>query len=186
LNRLLGRIEVDKNLCVITESNANYGLEDLDASRDGYADALKISGIEGTTIEIGQIIGGIEDCIDVNRSCKSIKIFTKELIASGKYVATIKGGSSYIELHGHIRRHGSEVDIDIGNWSDQSNDPTKYVILNLTADNGPVTVRVLSGTEPIFLNSEENYRFLFPDPRHFYHGIVVTIFKFMRRIGFFR
>lgn len=177
---------MDRNLCNISLDNSEFEMVLLDASNGEYADALKVSKRKNVIVEINKIVGGYEDCIDINNFSDNIAIKVDELHASGKYVATIKGSSSNIELSGHIVKHGKEVDIDIGNWSDQSNEPTKNVKLNLSSDDGPVTVRVLAGDIPYFMNGEENYKIVFPNPRHFYHGVVVWLFHMARKIGFFR
>lgn len=64
---------------------------------------------------------------------------------------TIKGGSHNITLKNvTLYWHGSETDIDIGNWSDQSDELTTNVrLVNvLSHDDKPVRVRVLWGEVP--------------------------------------
>jgi hypothetical protein len=73
--------------------------------------------------------------------------------------------------------HGSEVDVDIGNWSDQSNEPTRGVFLGLYSKTGkPILVRVLNGRRPIFIEETGPYVYAFPKPDTWYHKYVVWIF----------
>lgn len=116
-----------------------------------YDDILKFSKAEYVVVKNSQIWGGKEDCVDMNRYCKDICIKDTTLFPRGKYGVTIKGGSNRITLKNiNFYWHGSEVDIDIGNWSDQSDELTRGVrLVNIqAADDRPVKVRVLWGEVP--------------------------------------
>lgn len=118
---------------------------------DDYDDILKLSHATNTKILSCIIYGGKEDCIDLNRYCNNILIQDTILYPFGNYVCTIKGGTSNVTLKNIIlKNRGKETDIDIGNWSDQSNELTTNIILdNVTCyDGSPVRVRVLWGTRP--------------------------------------
>ena len=118
-----------------------------------HADALKITNSKNGIINAGKIIGGYEDCVDINNHCSGVTIIAELWEPRGDYLATIKGGSSVIQLHGIVRGHGKVVDIDIGNISDQSDDLTTMVMLNLKHEDGdPITIRVLGGDKPILIN----------------------------------
>jgi hypothetical protein len=122
---------------------------------DDIADTLKISGVVDLTIIVnGCIKGGYEDCIDINHS-HNIRILAGDLDSGGNFIATIKGGSSKIDiLFNRILNHGKETDFDLGNWSDQSNAPTKNVRLqNVVFWDGFTKVRVLTAEMPTLVGS---------------------------------
>ncbi len=117
----------------------------------GYADALKFSNCCDVFVEDLNIIGGYEDCIDINRG-SHIAITDVMLHVKGKYAVTIKGGAEVVSLNNvAIYGRGSEVDIDIGNWSDQSGERTRGIAINHVwrSYGQPVVVRVFHGDIPL-------------------------------------
>ncbi len=159
-------------------------LGDLIADPKVHSDALKITDSSNGTVYAQRIVGGKEDCIDVNNHCEGVAIHALLLEPHGKYVATIKGGSRNITLSGTVRGHGTEVDIDIGNISDQSDNPTGHVFLHLYHESGePITVRVINGRRPILLNSDEqSYVTIFRAPP-FWGSLFAKIVHQLRKIG---
>ena len=116
-----------------------------------YSDILKLSHAKNIKVKDCYIYGGREDCVDMNRECENITIENTNVHSGGKYCFTIKGGATNVTLRNvTIDGHGSEVDIDLGNWSDQSNKLTTGVVLeNVTSKSGkPVTCRVLWADKP--------------------------------------
>lgn len=116
-----------------------------------YSDILKFSKAEYVVVKNCEIWGGKEDCVDMNRYCRDICIKDTKLLPRGKYGVTIKGGSHNITLKDvTFYWHGTETDIDIGNWSDQSDEKTIRVrLVNVGSnDSKPVKVRVLWGDVP--------------------------------------
>lgn len=146
-----------------------------------WSDSLKITSQCTDFTFLGKAIyGGQEDCVDMNNRCNNVRVVA-EFHPQGKYVATIKGGCTNIFLEGTIYGKGKEVDVDIGNWSDQSTNPTTGVVLDVKkADGSPVYVRVLNGAAPTLKGG--NYKFIFPKPNTWYHDIVVKIFMLFNRI----
>ena len=125
----------------------------------GHSDTIKFSGSSHISIQFhGALTGGREDCLDVNNGSHHISVFAETWVSGGRFVATLKGGSHDIYTHGHISIGGSETDIDLGNWSDQSAERTKFVMLNHTSSSGRVRVRVLNAWRPSFANPASNYR----------------------------
>jgi hypothetical protein len=117
----------------------------------GYDDALKFSNCSGVLIEGIEILGGREDCIDINRG-GLIAMRNVTLNPKGKYGVTIKGGAEVVTMKSVVFcSHGSEVDIDLGNWSDQSGERTRGVTLEnvFSSDGRPVVVRVLHADRPL-------------------------------------
>jgi hypothetical protein len=149
------------------------------------ADTLKFtSRLTNFTVYLNTVYGGREDCVDVNNHSENLHIYAKLWVPQGKYLATIKGGSKFITLGGKVRGHGKEVDVDIGNISDQSTKPTGPVYLNLTHEKGePITVRVLNGEKPKFLNAQyQEYVIVFKTPS-FFGKLFANIIRQLRKIG---
>jgi hypothetical protein len=150
-----------------------------------HQDALHISASEDGTVYCGQLVGGTEDCVDVNNHCKRITVIA-EFEPKGKYVITVKGGSEDIAFVGSVKGHGTEVDVDIGNISDQSDNLTKRVKLHLVhQDKEPITVRCIGGPRPILLNEEEQgYAVVFEVPG-FWQSWALKGLKQLKKLKFF-
>lgn len=115
---------------------------------DTYADALKLSGVVDLTVYADYVVGGREDVVDINR-CKNVTVVLSEVIVMGRYLATIKGGSTNIVVHVHDAvGRGTETDFDIGNWSDQSMARTTHVFLWYGKSSHVMRCRVLHGWVP--------------------------------------
>lgn len=149
----------------------------IDINALDYDDILKISRSNNVVIKKCNIFGGREDCVDMNNYCSNILIEDVKVHSGGKYCFTIKGGSRDITLKDIVvEGHGKEVDIDIGNWSDQSSELTTNVILeNVTSLNGtPVTVRVLWADKPTIIGGNIKLKVI---PK-----IFVRIYRFLRSL----
>lgn len=121
-----------------------------------FSDILKLSHAKNTVVRGCHIYGGKEDCVDMNRNCENILIENCTVYPFGSYGFTIKGGAKNITLRNVIfDGHGGEADIDLGNWSDQSMEQTKNVVLEnvRTLDGSPVKVRVLWAEKPTIVDS---------------------------------
>lgn len=143
-----------------------------------YDDALKFTSKLCDFVGIfGVVFSGTENCADVNNECRNVKLSAKRWVANGgKYPFTVKGGSEGITITGTLEGHGTEVDVDAGNWSDQSNNWVKNWTLNLTtADGSPVVVRCLQAKAPTLLGGP--YTYAFPSPHAPYHGIAVWLLQ---------
>lgn len=121
---------------------------------DVYDDTLKFSNADNVVVSNCSVVGGREDCIDINRGCEGIIIEGCDLYPCGEYGMTIKGGSHDITIKDvKFFGHAHDYDIDIGNWSDQSDRRTtgvKLINVRGTTDE-PVTVRVLWGDRPTII-----------------------------------
>ena len=169
----------DRNLHSFYETSNGQAVA-LDTVGGGWpvdwSDTIKItSQCTGLRLTADEILGGTEDCVDINNGCRDIKV-TSLFHAQGKYVATIKGGAEEVTLSGIVTKHGTEVDIDLGNWSDQSSAPVRGVRLDLKSITGlPIVVRVLNAAKPTLAGAGP-YRFAFPHPDAWYHGLAVWFF----------
>ncbi len=156
----------DKNfLSIAGEPNVGArNLGDLASPDLSYSDTLKFSNAQNGFVSVGVLEGGAEDCVDINNGSRNLAVSARQFRPRGKFVATIKGGSSGITLAGEIDGHGTEVDIDLGNQSDQSSEVTTRVSFWLTAkDESPITVRVWNAETPRLMNShKQRYEFVFP------------------------
>ena len=149
-----------------------------------WSDTVKItSGCCDFTLLAEEIWGGKEDCVDVNNKASIITVHCDAYRPQGKYLATIKGGSRSVALHGNVMSHGTEVDVDIGNWSDQSALPTTETVLGLYSKTGkPILVRVLNGAAPYMIDGTGPYVYAFPKPNSWHHKYVVWVFLTSLRI----
>lgn len=152
---------------------------------EGYADTLKVTACSDLAIVAGHIIGGREDCVDINNRCSHIVVTADLFEPKGQYLSTIKGGSSNITLRGYVKGHGSVVDIDIGNVSDQSDNLTGPVYLDLEhVDGDVITVRCLGGPRPIFLNADtQRYKVVLAVPTSFLQSWFLKGYKLLKRLG---
>lgn len=148
------------------------------------ADTLKFStGLTSFYGRFPSVTSGTEDCIDVNNLCRNITITADKLVFRGTMGVTIKGGSRNIRITAYnCEGHGKETDVDIGNWSDQSSEPTTGVMLDISRSDGElVRIRVINGTKPLLLPGSGPYKFLFPWP-WIPRWIVVPVFNLLRKL----
>lgn len=111
-------------------------------------DTLKLSGVENYEIIAGTVKGGSEDVVDSNHS-HNVTVRVKNAIPSGRYVSTIKGGSTNIELDVDTQvGHGTEVDYDLGNYSQQSKAKTTHIAIGVRASSSQPTLRVGNADKP--------------------------------------
>lgn len=151
------------------------------------ADTLKFStGLSNFTGYFPEVTSGQEDCIDINNQCEHLTLRVEKLIFQGAMGVTIKGGSRHIIISANdCLGHGKETDVDIGNWSDQSSEPTTDVTLDIRRlDSDCTYVRVINGQRPVFEVGSGPYKFVFPWP-WIPRCIVVPIFNLLHRLGFF-
>lgn len=161
--------------------------EDLVADPKIHSDALKVSACRNLAVAVhGTIYGGKEDCVDINNKCEGAHVYANLMVPQGRYVATIKGGSNGVWLSGQIRGHGKEVDIDIGNVSDQSDNLTRKVYLDLTHEDGPdepITVRCIGGPRPILANEGlQKYELVFKVPG-FWQSWLLKAWKQVKKLN---
>ncbi len=104
-----------------------------------------------------EIGGGKEDCIDLNNNCNANLFSDFKLWAvTSSQAITLKGGSCDNEFEDLvIVYHGKNVDIEIGNWSDQGyGDNTRNVFYRVKSEDGkPVTYCYRLGSKPRFIDS---------------------------------
>ena len=145
---------------------------------EGTDDTLKITGAStDVSVAADSIHGGAEDCVDINNRCERITVRAGEWHSGGKYIATIKGGSRDIELSGEIVRPGKSCDVELGNWSDQSQALTTGVRLNLTRrDGGYMHVMLWHADRPILAGGG-------PYKIRRAPWVVRTVFFTLKRIG---
>lgn len=159
---------------------------DLVPPDDGkpWSDVLKLSNSANGSVRAGHVVGGAEDCVDVNNHCAFLTIEAALWEPRGDYLATIKGGSRNITLRGTVRGHGKVVDVDLGNVSDQSDDVTGPIELDLVHEGGePITVRMLNAVTPKFANgARQRYVISFQIPG-FWRSLFSKAYKLLKRLG---
>lgn len=144
--------DVPRNQRVVELSHLAELFDAAETSGRTIADTLKFSGVRGLTVIVrGVVPGGTEDCIDFNNECEDLVIEALEgLQPQGKYAITGKGGSRRVTIIGPILGPAEVVEIDLGNWSDQSRLRTREIVLTTPAAGwaGPVRWRRLNATTP--------------------------------------
>ena len=172
----------DKNYYSIADQDGviieEKDFPDIGVNSLEYSDIFKLSHATNIVLKNSSITGGKEDCIDMNRYCEHVLIDDVSLHSCGNYCVTIKGGSRNIILRNiTIEAHGAETDIDLGNWSDQSNHLTTNVFLEnvLSKDGEPVKVRVLWADPPTVIGGNVTVKVV---PRW-----LVAIYRFLRKFN---
>jgi hypothetical protein len=154
----------DKNYEGIASNSHPVSISDATIQPDDgsqYDDILKFSNAWAVTVsgcEINPMGGNREDGVDINNHSRELLFRNCRVTAGAKYAFTIKGGSRDITLKDITIKgpRGSEgVDIDIGNYSDQSNVMTRDITLdNVNREDGqPVTIRIGRGKDVNITNS---------------------------------
>jgi hypothetical protein len=125
----------------------------IDPRTDGIeptiiADVLKLSFAKNIVVHNVIVDAGgcqKENAVDMNRLCSNV-VMTDCTLYSGKQNAlTIKGGCRDITIENlKIVAGSGNCDIELGNWSDQSQEPvTNVKFINVTRTDGkPVRLRV--------------------------------------------
>jgi hypothetical protein len=181
-----------KDINLISFNGPQDNGQSVDLTPDGpivpgpeISDTLKFStGLTNFYGRFPSVTSGMEDCIDVNNQCDLVNITVDELVFHGTMGVTIKGGSTNIRVTAHnCKGHGKETDVDIGNWYDQSSEPTTGVMLDISRSDGePVYVRVINGDTPMLMPDSGPYKFIFPWP-WIPRGIVVPIFNLLHKLN---
>jgi hypothetical protein len=151
---------------------------------DGTSDTLKITGkIRNLHVHTPRIHGSGEDCGDFNDGVENITVGDPDTIwvPNGKHLATIKTAKD-ITLNGIQVGHGREVDVDLGNHSDQSQARTEGVFINLrTDDQTAITWRRLNATTPRLRQGQRFKR------KHYLPGslrrIFAAVYAWLKKIG---
>lgn len=118
-------------------------------------DVLKFSHAINCGVEDCTITGdGLnkENVIDMNRLCENILVKNCILYSGKQNAITIKGGCHNIQITDtRIVPGYGHCDIELGNFSDQSQLPVTGVILTnvVRTDGQPVLVRVLNSNAPV-------------------------------------
>ena len=121
-----------------TSSEQTVTLGVVDGS-NGTA-ALKItSKAKNVTVSSPRLIGGSENCVDLNNECAGISVSCPAYEVRGKYAISAKTCSG-VTFGGHLIGHGSQWDVNLGSWSDQSSATQTGTHLALTAESYPITV----------------------------------------------
>jgi len=112
-----------------------------------YNDILKFSNAKDCAAKNCIIFGGSEDCIDINRNCDGIHILNCRLSPYGKQGITIKGGVKNVTIEKVVfTTTPTNVEIELGNYSEQSDEPpTNIQLVNVERlDGGVVRVKCLN------------------------------------------
>jgi hypothetical protein len=151
---------------------------------DPWDDALKFSGVRRLRVTVPLVDGRNcrEDAIDINNHCEDLRVEVAKLYPGKTYAGTLKGNSKRVDVAVEEQiGHGGETDWDFGNWSDQGNgDCGPFTLRARTADGSAVAVRVLNSPKPAL--DGPSFKWSFPSPNAWYHGIVVAVLSWLRGI----
>lgn len=144
----------------------------------GYQDALKVSRVVNADIYVGMVLGGSEDVVDITDS-HDVVVSIVEAAPLGKYLATIKGGCSNVEVFIQKRTgHGKEVDIDLGNWFDFNRRKTTNIKLSCPNGNGETTCRILDADDPK-VAPNQSWKVYKP----WWRSLYLTFYPILKKLG---
>lgn len=138
----------------------------LEPKREGWTkweDTMKTFQCENCAFIDALIKGGDEDCLDVGTHCNLNQFARFGCSADGgKYIVTLKSHSeNNTFVYFHVYEHGSECDIQLGNWSDQDNGSNSgNVFTDWTSEDGkPITYsyRFFADSKPEFINTNAKH-----------------------------
>lgn len=137
---------------------------DLTPDSPDFDDTLKVWKCVGCEIKGGTIQGSREDCIDIGRESHRNTFRKLQLYSNGEYCVTLKGGSDDNEFQNiTVGRHGSVVDIEIGNWHSynfERSTGTRFVGPIRASDGKPVTYCYRLGCRPTIVEGGVNVKHL--------------------------
>jgi hypothetical protein len=136
-----------------TASNSTIDYHRLDGT--GHTAALKItSHAANLAIAAGTIIGGSENCVDVNNEVRMLHVDVGEYIARGKHAISAKTSFGCV-FTGHIKGRAKRWEVNLGSWSDQSDSLQDGTRLELTAEHYPIRVWLGNATIPAMDNASK-------------------------------
>lgn len=138
----------DKNLVSLYETDNNTAkvYDVLDGTGD--TSPLKVtSHCTCCTVAVNKLIGGSENCVDVNNEVVGLHVSCLEYDTRGKYTLSAKT-SNGVTFRGHIIALASKWEVNLGSWSDQSKKVQTATRLELTADIYPIRVWVGNADVP--------------------------------------
>lgn len=127
-----------------------YPVELVPEDPKAWDSILKVSGREGLDLTAApgvRIAQGKENAIDINNRAAHINIPGDIGVTGveGEQVITIKGGSHHIIIAGYVYSRGTDCDVEIGCWSDQSTEVTHDVDLSRLAHHSGRSLTVVLG-----------------------------------------
>lgn len=123
-------------------SNIPYPLDLLPDDSKRWDSILKLSGRVDTALCGLRVSQGKENSLDINNETHHCSLEGQFGITGneGEQVITIKGGSYGLSIKGSIDSKGTNCDIEIGQWSDQSTKTTHHIDLSLLRSSRPLSV----------------------------------------------
>lgn len=151
----------------------------------GFSDTLKFStSLQDFKGTFDRVVSGSEDAVDVNNLCNGVDVTADLFVLQNCTMGfTVKGGSQNVRLTGIVQGSGKETDVDLGNISDQSQEKTRGVRLNLKkVDGSPVRVRVLNADWPVEEPGSGPYKYVFPWRCELLRRVSVLVLDLYRRL----
>lgn len=112
-----------------------------------YDSILKLSRRSNTVLTNVRAAQGKENCVDINNETVDCALHGEWGVegTEGEQVFTIKGGSRNVTISGTIHSSGTDTDIEIGCWSDQSTKPVSNIDLSGLSRPNSLVLRVVFG-----------------------------------------
>jgi hypothetical protein len=112
----------------------------IDGSR-GTAGLKITSRAKNLSVTVERIVGGSENCVDLNNECQGVVVNCGAYEIHGKYGISAKTCNG-VTFMGHLKGRARQWEINLGSWSDQSKRTQAVTNLELTADAYPIRVWV--------------------------------------------
>ena len=149
----------DKNLVSLYETDSNKHLSYGVLDGTGDTAPLKItSKAAQLSVSADRLIGGSENCADLNNEVSNVTVMCASIEPRGKYALSAKT-SNGVFFTGHIVGRANSWEVNLGSWSDQSKAVQTNTHLSLTADKYPIRVWLGNADYPT-LDDPSKYQFL--------------------------
>jgi hypothetical protein len=103
-----------------------------------------------------KLIGGRENCVDINNETEGVTVAAGEFAITGNYGLSAKT-SRNTTFRGHLTGKPKQWHVNLGSWSDQSAQVQTGTRLELTADVYPILVWLGNADRPR-LDDEAKYK----------------------------
>ena len=129
------------------DSGGRLQYDTIDGSR-GTAGLKITSRAKNLSLTAERIIGGRENCVDLNNECSGITVVCGEFQILGKYGISAKTCNGVV-FRGHLAGRAKQREVNLGSWSDQSAKTQTETSLDLTADYYPIRVWLGNAQVPL-------------------------------------
>lgn len=149
----------DSNAVSLYETSSGKKIELDVIDGKNFTAALKVtSHAVGIHLLANWIVGGSENCVDVNNEVTDLVVDATTFDIRGKYGLSAKT-STDITFIGHLAGRATVWEVNLGSWSDQSRKVQTQTYLKLTSYTYPIRVWIGNADIPV-LDDPTKYVFL--------------------------